>query len=156
MNKIIVDINVGNLTIRAIRVLEITNNYFHSKIRHFLLKYNFLDHDFYILTSQSFTIFINRSRENRHVQSGRRKNRMAKLVLKLSLLSLILMALVLTSYTTANASHRHEKHPCTQLWVYTLPVQKGRALFSSIPAVMSWKKPTELTSNLTKVSRLDI
>jgi hypothetical protein len=54
---------------------------------------------------------------------------MAKLalkVLKLSLLSLVLMALVLTSYTaTANASHHHEKHPCTQLWMYTEPVQKG-------------------------------
>lgn len=45
--------------------------------------------------------------------------------MKLSLLSLLLMALFLTPYTTANASHRHEKHPCTQLWVYTEPVQKG-------------------------------
>jgi hypothetical protein len=49
-----------------------------------------------------------------------RKNRKAKLaskVLKLSLLSLVLMALVLTSYTTANASHRHEKHPIMGLYI---------------------------------------
>jgi hypothetical protein len=47
------------------------------------------------------------------------------LIINLSLLSLVLMALVLTSYTTANASHHLEKHSCTQLWVYTEPVQKG-------------------------------
>jgi hypothetical protein len=52
-------------------------------------------------------------------------SKLAAKVLKLSLLSLVLMTLVLTSYTTANASHHHEEHPCTQLWVYTEPVQKG-------------------------------
>jgi hypothetical protein len=55
-------------------------------------------------------------------------------VLKLSLLSLVLTALVLTSYTTANAFHRHEKHPCTQLWVYTQPVQKGPCVVFKHPS----------------------
>ena len=64
----------------------------------------------------------------------------ASKVLKLSLLSLVLMALVLTSYTTANASHRHEKHPCTQLWVYTEPrtpsgcIQKGPCIVFKHPS----------------------
>ena len=60
--------------------------------------------------------------------------KLASKVLKLSLLSLILMALVLTSYTTANASHRHEKHPCTQLWVYTEPVQKEPCIVFEHPS----------------------
>ena len=55
-------------------------------------------------------------------------------VLKLSLLSLVLTALVLTSYTTANAFHRHEKHPCTHLWVYTEPVQKGPCIVFKHPS----------------------
>jgi hypothetical protein len=54
-------------------------------------------------------------------------------VLKLSLLSLVMTALVLTSYTTANAFHRHEKHPWTQLWVYTEPVQKGPCIVFKHP-----------------------
>jgi hypothetical protein len=48
-------------------------------------------------------------------------------------MSLVLTALVLTSYTaTANASHRHEKDPCTQLWVYT--VQKGPCIVFKHPS----------------------
>ena len=76
--------------------------------------------------------------------------KLASKVLKLSLLSLVLMALVLTSYTTANASHRHEKHPCTQLWVYSEPVQKGPALFSSIAAFHELEKTNKANIEFNK------
>ena len=66
--------------------------------------------------------------------------KLASKVLKLSLLSLVLMALVLTSYTTASASHRHEKRPCTQLWVYTFPVQKGPCIVFKHPSGQELEK----------------
>jgi hypothetical protein len=76
--------------------------------------------------------------------------KLASKVLKLSLLSLILMALVLTYYTTANASQRHEKHPCTQLWVYTEPVQKGPCIVFKHPSGHELEKANKANIEFNK------
>jgi hypothetical protein len=76
--------------------------------------------------------------------------KLASKIMKLSLFSLVLMALVLTSYTTANASHRHEKHPCTQLWIYTQPVQKGPCVVFKHPSGHELEKANKANIEFNK------
>jgi hypothetical protein len=56
-------------------------------------------------------------------------------VLKLSVLlfELIIVAIFFYSSYTAFSSHRHEEHPCTQLWVYTEPVLEGPCIVFKHP-----------------------